>query len=54
MQTKGHFNDLIKKIKLIKNCIRNNTNQSTLSSILNDTISFDTKENIHVQIRLYK
>lgn len=53
IHSKEHFTELIGKIKLIKNCIKNNTNQSPLSCIFNNTISFKTKENIQVQIKLY-
>lgn len=44
------MHDLLEKINRVKNCIKENTSEVTIFS---QTISFQAKDNIQVQIRLY-
>lgn len=49
-KTADHIHDIFDKINRVKNCIKKNTSEATMFSQI---ISFPTKENIHIQIKLY-
>jgi len=48
-----YIQDLLFKINLAKDCIKENTNIQPMSSEINQTLKFQTKENIQIEIRLY-
>lgn len=48
-----YIQDLLRKINLVKDCIKENTNIQSMSSEINQTLKFQTKENIQIEIRLY-
>lgn len=48
-----YIQDLLCKINLAKDCIKENTNLQPMSSEINQTLKFQTKENIQIEIRLY-
>lgn len=48
-----YIQDLLCKINLAKDCIKENTNIQPMSSEINQTLKFQTKENIQIEIRLY-
>mgnify|MGYP007088645184 CR=1 FL=1 len=48
-----YIKDLLRKINLVKDCIKENTNIQSMSSEINQTLKFQTKENIQIEIRLY-
>ena len=47
-----YIKDLLRKINLVKDCIKENTNIQSMSSEINQTLKFQTKENIQIEIRL--
>lgn len=50
IKSSDYIHDLIEKIKHVKTCIKENKSQE---SALNQTITFQTKDKTHIQIRLY-
>ena len=48
-----HIQNLLDKINVIQNCIKENTSNFTLDSI-SESLTFQTKENFQIRIRLYK
>jgi len=46
--------DLLQKINLVKNCIKENTTIIPIASSFDNIIQFQTKEDFKIQIRLYK
>jgi hypothetical protein len=48
-----YVEDLLRKINLIKDCIKENTSKQSIPSEINQTLKFQTKENILIEIRLY-
>ena len=52
-KNKPCFNDLFNKIAQIKQCLNDNTKESTTLASNNNTITFNTKTNIQVLIKLY-
>ncbi len=50
IKSSDYIHDLIEKIKCVKNCIKENTSREYN---LNQTITFETKDKTHIQIRLY-
>ena len=49
-----HDHDLLRKINLVKNCIKENTTIIPIASSCDNIIQFQTKEDFKIQIRLYK
>lgn len=52
--TRDRIHDLVHTINLVKNCIKNNTANTAVADLMNQEITFETKHNIQVQIKLYK
>lgn len=52
--TRDRIHDLVHTINLVKNCIKNNTANTAVEDLMNQEITFETKHNIQVQIKLYK
>lgn len=53
LNTTHPIQDLLDKISLVKNSIKENTSSFSVRS-MQDSLIFDTKENIQIRIRLYK
>lgn len=54
LESPDNMQDLLNKINKIKSCIKDNTNAFTTASLFDKTISFMSKDNIQINIKLYK
>jgi hypothetical protein len=48
------FQDLLFHMNRIKHCIKKNTTVISVANMMNETITFQAKDNTQIQIKLYK